>query len=230
MVYYNYRQLPEYDNETHLRAFRINAEVVGHYKGSLFNDEALIEHEKEEDCKNGVSHSAEELLEIVKERSMGTVLLKRSDMTRYAPLMVDIRDQYGFGSDVYPRKLALGHDMLEDYARSRNFYAKMKKTKGPSDKAPLDDIKKDEQDTGVMYSHETLVPGNNGKVHPTIKCHGCGKHGHCLTNCPEDNGNQHLNLKSGSDDKEVEVKEEGAQHMQIKEVFDESVSSSDNGS
>ena len=57
---------------------------------------------------------------------MGTALLKQSDMNRYAPLLVDIRDQYGFGSDVYPKTLAAGHDMLEDYARSRRLYTKKK--------------------------------------------------------------------------------------------------------
>lgn len=44
MVYYNYREMPENDNETHLRAFNSNAEVVEHYKGSLFNEKALIKH------------------------------------------------------------------------------------------------------------------------------------------------------------------------------------------
>jgi len=103
---------------------------------------------------------------------MGIALLKRSDMTRYTPLMVDIKDEYCFGSDVYPRALASGHDMLEDYARSRNLYAKKKKTKGTPDKAPRDDNKKNKQDAGVMYSQESLRPGDDGKVYPTIKCHG----------------------------------------------------------
>ena len=93
---------------------------------------------------------------------IGTALLKRTDMSRYAPLMVDIRDLYGFGSNVYPKTLAAGHDMLEYYARSRKLYTKKKKPNAPSEKI-AGDTKKSKQDTGVMYSQETLVPGTNGK-------------------------------------------------------------------
>jgi len=62
--------------------------------------------------------------------------------------------------------------MLEDYTRSRNLYAEKRKTKGTPDKAPRDDNKKNEQNTGVMYSQKALTPGDNGKAYPTIKCHG----------------------------------------------------------
>ena len=48
-------------------------------------------------------------------------------MARYGPLMVDIRDQHGFGADVYPKTLASGHDMLEDYTRIRNILPVKKK-------------------------------------------------------------------------------------------------------
>lgn len=47
MVYYNYQQIPEEDNEKYLCAFKSNSDVVGHYKGNIYTDRALIEHEKE---------------------------------------------------------------------------------------------------------------------------------------------------------------------------------------
>jgi len=62
---------------------------------------------------------------------MGKALLKRSDMSRYAPLMVDIRDQFGYGLDVYTKTLPACHDMLEDYARIRHLYPKRRKPKMP---------------------------------------------------------------------------------------------------
>ena len=65
---------------------------------------------------------------------MGTALLKRSDISRYGPLMTGLRDQYGYGIDIYPKILSSGHDMLEDYARSRRVYLKKKKTKLPYDR------------------------------------------------------------------------------------------------
>ena len=39
--------------------------------------------------------------------------------------MVDIRDQHGFGQDMYPENLASAHNMLKDYARSRNLQPKI---------------------------------------------------------------------------------------------------------
>lgn len=79
------------------------------------------------------SRNDTELKSNVKEKKKGTVLLERSDMIRYSPLMTDIRDQYGYGIDVYSKTLASGHNMLEDYARSRRLCPKKKKTKLPRD-------------------------------------------------------------------------------------------------
>ena len=97
----------------------------------MYDDEALVKYEEQQDVKNGISRSDEQVRTIVKEKMMGTALLKRSDMNRYTPLLIDIRDQYGFGSDVYPKTLAAGHDMLEDYASSRKLHTKKKKAKVP---------------------------------------------------------------------------------------------------
>ena len=43
--YYLYRQAPDEDNEQHTRTFKENVEVVEHLKGSLFDDESLIDYE-----------------------------------------------------------------------------------------------------------------------------------------------------------------------------------------
>jgi len=80
--YYTYRQQPKDDNETHLRTFKSNSNVIKHYKGSLYKDKALIDYERELDAKNDKNHSESELKSIVKDRMMGTALLKRSDMSR----------------------------------------------------------------------------------------------------------------------------------------------------
>ena len=92
--YYNYKQQPEDDNESRLRTFKSNSDVVDHYKGSLYNDEALVEYKRKQDMIHSRSRNNTELESIVKEKIMGTALLKRSDMSRYCPLMNDIRDQY----------------------------------------------------------------------------------------------------------------------------------------
>jgi len=94
----------------------------------------LIDHEKKEAIRVGKTCTNEEIKALVKERMMGTALLKRSDTSRYNPMMTNIRDQFGYGIDVYPKSLAAAHNMLEDYARSRKLYPKRNKLKEGDDK------------------------------------------------------------------------------------------------
>jgi len=77
---------------------------VEHYNRSLYDDKALIEYEKKEAVKNGESYTDLEIKALVKEKMMGTALLKRSDMNRYGPLKTHIRDQYSYGIYVYPKR------------------------------------------------------------------------------------------------------------------------------
>ena len=115
--------------------------------------------------------------------------------------MVDIRDQYGFGSNVYPKILAVGHNILKDHCCSENLHPKKKKTKSHNNKTARNEMK-GEQDTGIMYSQQSVTPGDDGTVYPTIKCHGCNSHGHYLSNRPDSSGKPNLNLKEESEDKE----------------------------
>ena len=75
------------------------------------------------------------------------------------------------------------------------------------------------------------MPGTNRKVHATVQCHGCEKFGHYLYHCPGDDERQNLNVGDEVErEEEDEEKEVGAQNMQIEEMLDEDVFSSDNGS
>ena len=175
--YYTYHQEPWDNSETLLKAFKSNTEVIEHYEGSLFGDKSLIDFEKNENIKRGITQSEDQIKATVIEKMMGTALLKRSDMARYGSLMVDIRDQHGFGADVYPKTLAAGHDILEDYARSRKLLPVKKKQKNglAKTKDPKKEGSDKDADTGVMYLQETVVPGTNGKSFPGIKCRGCNR-------------------------------------------------------
>ena len=86
----------------------------------MFNDPVLIQQEKDQDIKNLVTAKTDaEYKEIVKQKAMGVGILKRADYGRYGPLLASICDRYGYGMDVYLKTLVAGHDMLEDYSRSR---------------------------------------------------------------------------------------------------------------
>ena len=75
--YYLYRQAPDEDNEQHARAFKENVDVVKHLKGSLFDDESLIEYEKQKDIAEGITGNDDaHYAAVVKEKSMGTALKK----------------------------------------------------------------------------------------------------------------------------------------------------------
>ena len=152
-----------------------------------------------------MNKSNKEVKATVRERIMGTALLKRSDMLRYGPLMTNIRDQHGYGIDVYPKILASAHGMLKDYVRSRKLFPikKKQKTNGGKLKDSGNDKEKIESDTGVMYSQDDVVPGTNGKVYAQVKCHECQKFGHYKSHCPEAEGVQNLNI-DGEQEKEKE--------------------------
>ena len=67
-----------------------------------------------------------------------------------------------------------------------------------------------------MYAQEVLVPGTAGKTHATVNCYGCGKYGHYLSHCPEENGQQNLNVEDEPNEEGEDVQEdEGAQNMHI---------------
>ena len=82
-----------------------------------------------------------------------------------------------------------------------------------------------------MYAQEKLFPGTNGKTQPTVKCHGCNKHGHYISHCPEENGQQNLNIGKMRGEKDDEVEEiKGAHNLQIRELLDNGDSPSSNES
>ena len=77
----------------------------------------MIQRDKDQDAKNSVTVKTDaEYKEIVKQKAMGVGIIKRADYDRSGPLLTSIRDQYGYGMDVYPKTLVAGHDMLEDYS------------------------------------------------------------------------------------------------------------------
>lgn len=80
-----------------------------------------------------------------------------------------------------------------------------------------------------MYSQQELVAGLNGKIYRMVKCHGCGKQGHYVSQCPEnqEEAQQHLNLQEEDEDEAEEEQVEGGAFLQLAEVDEQDSSSSD---
>ena len=128
--------------------------------------------------------------------------------------------------------LSAGHNMLEDYVRSRKLLPVKKKVKTPKTyHDPRKDYKDGEVDIGVMYSQDGIVTGTNGKNYPRIEGHGSRKFDHYLSHCPDEIGQQNLNVEEVTNEKEVEEEVElGVQQMQIEGMMDDASSSSSKGS
>lgn len=190
----------------------------------------MIDHEKKEAIRVGKTCTNEEIKALVKERMMGTALLKRSAMSMYGPTMTNIRDQFGYEIDLYLKSLAAAYDILEDYARSRKLYPKRNKLKEGDDKYRKKGGYPDkDEDTGVMYSQEDLVTGTNRKIHASIKYHRYNNYGYYLSHCPEVEGSQNLNIKE-EEQEEEEDDDEGVNHMQVLETLNDGGSLSSDGS
>ena len=86
-------------------------DAIEHLGGDMFADKALIEHEKEEDKKNGTAvRDDREIRLCIKEKMMAVALVKRSK-TENKKLIQKIRDQHAFVINVYPKN----YMMLTNY-------------------------------------------------------------------------------------------------------------------
>ena len=201
--YYLYKQAPEDANATHLKNYRTNVEVVKHFGSDLFNDEALIDYEKNKDKTEGkATDSDEKYAEKVREKMMGVALLKRADDERYAELKLSIRDQFAFGIDVYPKTLNGAYDLLENHSASRNLHPRRKYT--PKEKDEDKNVKlEDEELQGMQFAQggdEEVVAGDDGRKKPWITCHKCNKKGHYSDHCPTEEGVQQHNQGNEEED------------------------------
>ena len=216
--YYRYRQVDE-DNETFTRTFKSNVEVAEDLGGNIFKHPEFLKYEKAIDqaaidarTPGAALKTEEQYYEIIREKSMAVGLVKRADQRRYKGMLTDIRDQYGYGHDVYPKTLAAAHNMIEDYTRSRRL-----NTRGnPKSR----DKKYGKGIKGLMFNQTDLVSGTNGKLYKNVQCHGCNKWGHYVSHCPEA-GQQHMHVKQEKQDKEDQDSDNeitGMSNLQIEQL------------
>lgn len=82
-----------------------------------------------------------------------------------------------------------------------------------------------------MYAQEELVPRTNGKTYASVKCYGCDKFGHYLSHCPEENGQQNMDIEEDHAKNDEDIKEdEGDQNLQIEDMLEDGDSLSNNDS
>jgi len=136
-------------------------------------------------------------------------LLKSANNKRYNKLMINIREQFAFKIDVYPKTLNEAYDLLE--ARGE-YTSKPKSNNNNSQQHNNNNNNYDrEVSTGLQYAQDTdePVPGTDGRIIAHIKCYACNRKGHFADFCPETRTGQAHAQQGQEISNENEENEEG---------------------
>ena len=88
--------------------------MIEHLRGAIFAYDALVLHKQKKDDEKFIKHKSDgEYREIVREKMMVVVLMKRSNTTKFTKLFTNIYDQHSFNIDVYPKTLHDTYELLE---------------------------------------------------------------------------------------------------------------------
>lgn len=84
----------------------------------MFTNKALLAYEKEKDANDhGVTNRDDDKIKKdVMDRMMGVVFVKQANKVRYGKLLITIRDQYLFNTNVYPKSLHDVYELLENHS------------------------------------------------------------------------------------------------------------------
>jgi hypothetical protein len=194
--FYAYRQGEDDSNAQHLQNFKTTVEVIEHFGGNIFYNDALINFEKDKDRKNpnidmnNGDHNDTHYQRVVRDKMMVVAFLKQANTHRYEPLMLSIWEHFVFGNDVYPASLNAAYELLENFNQSHRKQDNRSQLSGGGrgngrnnqqgrqggrgDGAPPRNTV-----IGLQYSQDTeIVPGIDGCCVPHITCWRCYKKGH----------------------------------------------------
>ena len=206
--------------------------IIEHYGGSICDDAGLVEHEEN---KDGGARDKETYLKIVRTKTIGCAIIKRANAERCKLLLKDIRAQYSYGQDMYPKNIEKAHDMLNKYELLN----------APSRKTSSDATRRQQRETGRMnrerggkmicgqfaqHVEDIHVTGDDGRTIPYITCSKHNYKGHYSDHFPDDNGDggQGKNdggntqqLQIGGETEEDEIIEGMQEFIDVEEVEDE---------
>ena len=146
--------------------------VIEHHGGRLHRDEAsLIEEMKRADAEGKMGLSDKEIYKRVKDRYLALTALKTA---KHKEVIQEIRKQYVYKIDRYPKNLTEAYDLLEHNAatvKQNNLDKNEKKWKKKGGDESTEVVQ------GAQYYQEkkgnNLVAETDGKKH-NVKCYHCG--------------------------------------------------------
>ena len=187
--FYAYHQGENESNSTHVKNIKTLVSVIEHYEERAFEDPILIKSVKEEAEEAGEKITKEECAKRAKSRTIALEILKSS---KYKGAIADVREQFLYRNNIYPKDITEAFELLEHQARRQARRNKAARGKNENN-APK--VEKSEVIEGAQY----LMTKKDKNVNEDITCYYCGKKGHYATTCP---------LKEN-----VEAKQTGENHM-----------------
>jgi len=109
--YYTDFQQTEDSNTKHVKTIKDLVGPIKYYGGSMCNDAGLIEHKKKS-CRH--MKDEEVYLNIVRAKILGCAIIKCANGERYKSLIKDVRSQYSYRQDTYPKSIDKAYDMLKN--------------------------------------------------------------------------------------------------------------------
>ena len=109
--------MPNDSNSAHLTKFKDLVEVLNFLNISMFEDNCLIDFEKDKDFKAGRAvKSNSEYETILRNKKITTCFLRCFNLRIYSPFLDDLRDQYLVNSDQNPETLEGEYFLLQNHS------------------------------------------------------------------------------------------------------------------
>ena len=217
--FFAYHQMPEDNNATHLKKFKDYVEVLDNHKIDMFEDKMLVEHEKNEDIKQGANVKTEaEYKKIVRSKKLAICFLRRSNLRMYSQILDDLRDQYLLSQDNYPTTLEGAYSLLQNHSSRKKKRSYTQPNQQVNNRAanqggtPRTTVTGQSFYQRTMPSGEVAVAESDGRVSTHIQCWKCDKWGHYADNCStagnNEKGEQHYQEDEDDYDSALEEEEE----------------------
>ena len=132
--FYSYKQADHESNTMHVKNLKNLLSVVEYYDGEIFEDEVLMKEVKEESTKAGESITDEQCKLRTKNKCLALELAKSS---KWGSVMQDIRTQYLYKNDIYPKDLTEAFELLEHH--SKRFGKRQNRRNKPTNNPPANE-------------------------------------------------------------------------------------------